>query len=168
MAPTVTAVEVDDLLELTAADEEYARRVGVEQVVDTASLHFFQRSGHSFVARSAGTAVGFVLAHATWTGARPALRIERLAVTGVGDIGARAAGVALIEAVIKSAYDSGVYDLQAALPEGDAVAADVLAVTAFLPSPARLFERVLGSRSRAARERVAQSTQTGDRGGMIG
>jgi hypothetical protein len=56
---------------------------------------------------------------------------------------------ALIEAVVKSAYDAAVYDLTIDLPAGDARARDALDAP-WRERPVRRFERVLGARAASA------------------
>jgi hypothetical protein len=83
-----------------------------------------------------------VLAHATWSGGRPVVRVERLATTDGTDAVARA----LVEAVVKSAYDAGVYDIVAAVPTHDVLATSVLAGASFAAYDLSVYVRVLGSR----------------------
>lgn len=139
MAPRVTPVELADLDDLALVDGRYAHAMGDEVVVSRPSVHFYQRSGHSFTARDGAAVLGFVLAHATWSGGRPVVRIERLA----GD----AAGLRpLVEAVVKSAYDAGVYDIVATVPDTDGLAKHALGSATFQPRAATVLGRVLGSR----------------------
>src|SRR5688572_6398387 len=134
MAQRVTPVDISDCEALSTADRAYSSTLGVEPIIDRASVHFYQRSGHSFAARGcpddtggsahgagtsgAGTSgglvrlAGFVLAHASWSGGRPVVRVERLVTVP----GCEAASAALVAAVVKSAYDAGVYDIVAAVP----------------------------------------------------
>ena len=152
MAARVTPIDLADLDDLLDADERYSTHVGLEPVVERASVHYYQRSGHSFAARKStdggvsthvgGDGVlGFVLAHATWSGGRPVVRVERLATCGE-DAVARA----LVEAVVKSAYDAGVYDIVAAVPTRDALATSALANASFAHDDLSVYVRVLGSR----------------------
>ncbi|HZW27505.1 MAG TPA: DUF1999 family protein, partial [Trueperaceae bacterium] len=97
MAARVRPVEADDLAALAPLDADYAARLGTEPQVTLGSLHYFGRSGHSFVAEAGGGEVlGFALAHSTWAGGDPALRLERL-------VGTSEAAEALAAAVVKSA-----------------------------------------------------------------
>ena len=139
MAPRLRPVAADDLAALAPLDAAYAARLGLEPQVTLGSLHYFGRSGHSFVAEdAAGRALGFALAHSTWSGGDPALRLERL----VGD--AAVAGT-LAEAVVKSAYDAGVYRLVAELPRGDATGRAAVASAGFTERDAVSYARLLGS-----------------------
>ena len=159
MAQRVTPVDISDCEALSTADRAYSSTLGVEPIIDRASVHFYQRSGHSFAARGcpddtgdsahgAGTSgglerlAGFVLAHASWSGGRPVVRVERLVTVP----GCEAASGALVAAVVKSAYDAGVYDIVAAVPSTDAVAASALAGAAFGEDDVSVYVRVLGSR----------------------
>ena len=135
----VFTVEIEDLEALEAADGRYAEASGVEQVVNRSSVHFYRRSGHSFVAREGGEVRGFVLAHASWSGGRPVVRVERL-------VGGEEVAPALVEAVVKSAYDAGVYDIVATLPRTDVSAHAAFDAAAFRPLPVSVVGRVLGSR----------------------
>ena len=143
MSLLVRPLEVDDLGVLEALDAAYAGRHVVVPVVGAASLGFYARSGHAFLAEEAARApaartVGFALAQAVWDGERPTVRLVRL-------VGERAARRALVEAVVKSAYDAAVYALVAEVPPGDAELADLLALGGWGERPTRRFERVLGS-----------------------
>ena len=160
MAPRVIPVEIGDYLALADADRVYAHSAGVEPIVDKASVHYYHRSGHSFAARSRAVAggaetagagdiaetgealVGFVLAHATWSGGRPVVRVERLVTTPA----TAAVAKSLVEAVVKSAYDAGVYDIVAAVPHSDPLATAALTGSAFVQSAVSVYVRVLGSR----------------------
>ena len=97
-----------DLTALTEIDSSYAKLHGLEPLLSEGALRFFGRTEHSFVAhpgQGAG-AVGFVMAQAIWSGERPQVLVARIATDGTPG----AAG-ALVKALVKSAYDSGVYDL---------------------------------------------------------
>lgn len=143
MAPRVRPVTADDLAALAPLDGEYAARLGLEPCVTLGSLHYFGRSGHSFVAEGDDGALGFALAHSTWWGGDPVLRLERLVAP------AEAAG-ALAAAVVKSSYDAGVYRLVAELPPGDAVGRAALESAGFAPRETVSYARRLGSAGRAA------------------
>lgn len=140
MSLTLRPVAVDDLADLLPLDADYARRMGVAPAVEAASLGFFARTGHAFVAEAGGRPQGAVLAQAVWDGVRPTVRVSRL-------IGSPAARRALAEAVVKSAYDAAVYDLAADVPAADAALAELLAASGWGERPTRRFERVLGSRA---------------------
>jgi len=133
-------VETDDLRELEALDAAYAARHGVEAMVTPGSLAFYARTGHAFVAQRGGRAVGLALAQAVWDGVRPTVRLVRL-------VGEPAARSVLAEAVVKSAYDAAVYDLQAEVAGDDPALGALLAASGWSERPVRSFVRVLGARA---------------------
>jgi hypothetical protein len=145
MNAALRPVDVDDLDALEALDAAYAAAHGLAPAVTRASLAFYARSGHSFVAGPAGAPRGFVLAHAVWDGARPTVSVAR--VVAAGD----EASVlhALVEAVVKSAYDAAVYDLAIELPAADGAARAALEAP-WRERPVRRFERILGARASTA------------------
>lgn len=136
---SLRAVEIDDLEALTPLDTAYAMRTGVPSQLSRGALAFYARSGHAFVAEQGGRAVGFCLAQAVWSGERPVVQLARLVADGE-------ALPALAEALVKSAYDAGVYDLSAELPPSDHKAAETLLAKRWQERPIRRFDRVLGSR----------------------
>ncbi len=139
MAARVRPVEADDLAALAPLDADYAARLGTEPQVTLGSLHYFGRSGHSFVAEAGGGEVlGFALAHSTWAGGDPALRLERL-------VGTSEAAEALAAAVVKSAYDAGVYRLVAELPAADATGRAAVEAAGFAARATVSYARRLGS-----------------------
>lgn len=151
MAPRVRPLQVGDLDALEALDLAYAAALGAERAVSRASVHYYQRSGHSFVAErpspgeAAPVALGFALAHPSWSGAHAVVRLERLGVAGAPPDEAAEAATALAAAVVKSAYDAGVYRLEANVPAADAVARTALSATLFVPDAAVSYLRRLGS-----------------------
>lgn len=141
MAFLVRPLEVDDRSRLDPIDTDYARRHGEEPTLTVGSATFYARTGHAFVAEEADRARGFVLAQPVWDGARATLRVARLAVAD-GDAEARRA---LLEAVVKSAYDAAVYRLVAEVPREDEAAGRAFLDGAWRPAPRRAFELRLGS-----------------------
>jgi hypothetical protein len=141
MPPLVRPLTADDLDDLRPLDSEYSRRTGCEELVEPASLSFFERTGHAFVLEERGAPRGFLLAQAIWDGRRPRVLVGRVVAS---DDSGRAA---LLEALTKSAYDAGVYDLVVELPEADSAAAPTLASCGYHPRESRLYGRVLGSRA---------------------
>ncbi len=148
MSTMTRPVESRDLAALQSIDASYASRLGLPPLIERAVLAFYARSGHAFVRDRDGELLGFVLAHAVWDGGRPTVRLARLAAADDAPDVLRG----LLEAVVKSAYDAGVYDVVADAPADDAAAAAALRGASFEPRPMVRFERVLGSR---AGERVA-------------
>jgi len=144
-----------DLTALTEIDSSYAKLHGLEPLLSEGALRFFGRTEHSFVAhpgQGAG-AVGFVMAQAIWSGERPQVLVARIATDGTPG----AAG-ALVKALVKSAYDSGVYDLQTRVPPGDAPLRALLKRESFVEDPQVAYVRILGSRGVAAAQRLAGVT----------
>lgn len=133
----------DDTQALIAMDEEYSRRTGSEPVVDDGSVSFFSRSGHAFVLEEEGEIEGFLLAQSVWDGRRPAVMVRRLV---AGDGKRREA---LLEALTKSAYDAGVYDIMVEQPEADRDGAESLRNAGYALRPTRIHARVLGSRQQS-------------------
>lgn len=73
------------------------------------ALKFYERSEHSFVAQDPqGTLQGFVFAQPVWQGDRPVVLMRTLTLSPDAPAGT-AAG--LMHAVVKSAYDTAVYEL---------------------------------------------------------
>lgn len=139
--------EDDELL--SRIDAAYAEALGLEPMVSKASISFYARSGHAFVAMTEGEAVGFVLAHAVWNGARPVVQVSRLA---VGDTAKTEAREALLEAVTKSAYDAAVYDIQVYTPAADEAARGALQTKDYTPVPITVWQRILGSRGQGGKQ----------------
>ena len=133
----------DDEAVLAPIDAFYAEKTGLASVLTPGSVSFYARSGHSFVAVSAGEETGFILAHAVWDGTRPTVQVSRLAVANLGDDASREA---LLEALTKSAYDAAVYDLQVQHPQADEAGVKALQIKDYKAANITLFERVLGSR----------------------
>ena len=139
-------LEPDDAPTLRAIDAAYAQAFGLEPRAGEASLRFFARTGHAFVAEGEGGVLGFALAQAVFDGERPTLFVSRLASPPPGDDDTVRA---LLRAVTKSAYDAGVYDVQVDLPAEDVVAAAALAAQDYRPAARSVFMRHLGSRADA-------------------
>lgn len=140
---TVRPPEEADLEALTVIDSEYAARHGLECTVTAGTLRFFGRTEHSFVAQQSGPGshvLGFVFAQAVWTGDRPQVFVTRIAAAGGH------ATQALLKALVKSAYDCGVYDLIARVPDADVQVRALLQEEFFLPDKLATYVRVLGSR----------------------
>ncbi|AXG98660.1 DUF1999 domain-containing protein [Deinococcus wulumuqiensis] len=74
-----------------------------------AALRHYERSGHSFVAEDHDDRVrGYVLAQSVWQGDRPALLVRALVLDDAQDEDMRRG---LLRAVVKSAYDTAVYEV---------------------------------------------------------
>ncbi len=135
----------DDTEVLLEIDSSYAEAFDLEVTASRGSASYHARTGHSFVALIGQEARGFVLANAVWTGGRPTVRLERVAVRDPDDEAAR---MALLDAVVKSAYDAGVYDLLADHPSADGLGAKALAANGFTLLPVDSYGLVLGTRGR--------------------
>jgi len=152
-------LEPDDGARLEAIDRAYAAAYGLEPRGGPASLRYFARSGHAFVAVGAAGVLGFVLAQAQFDGERATVVAHRLATEPPGDPEALSA---LLKALTKSAYDAGVYDLRVELPSEDLAGAAALSVEGFAATPTVVSARYLGSR--AASVAAAGAVATGDGG----
>lgn len=130
-----------DLQALAPIDDAFAARVGAAAMAERSVLTYYARSGHAFVLERAGEVTGFVLAHAVWDGAHPVVRVARVAARD-DDPDTVAA---LIDGVVKSAYDAGVYRLVAEVTETDRVTQQALRGVSFAATPTLRFERRLGS-----------------------
>lgn len=75
------------------------------------ALQFYARTGHSFVADNGHQISGFALAQSVWQGDRPIVLIR---VILADDQQAREG---LLRAVVKSAYDTAVYEVHAPISE---------------------------------------------------
>lgn len=139
-------LDIDDAEPLAAIDRVYARAHGLEPRASEASLRFFARGGHAFVAEGGSGVLGFVLAQPVFDGERPTLWATRLASVPPGDEGVLRA---LLKALTKSAYDAGIYDVRVELPRADAAGAAALAAEDYGPAPAAVYLRHLGSRAAA-------------------
>lgn len=162
MAIRVRPTSEADAEALGTIDAAYAARHGLERAVSVGALRFFGRTEHSFTAElveapnAAPRPIGFVLAQAIWSGERPLVLVTRLA----ADEGATNGGAsALLKALVKSAYDAGVYDLLARVPADDTATAEALRGESFAADEQSSFVRVLGSRGSAAMERDAVSSE---------
>lgn len=146
-----------DLAALSQIDASYAEEHELEPLMSAGALRFFGRTEHSFVAheghRAGSVPVGFVLAQAIWSGERPQVLVARIASDGTPG-----ASEALLKALVKSAYDSGVYDLQTRVPPGDAPLRALLKRESFFEDPQVAYVRILGSRGVAAAQRLAGVT----------
>jgi hypothetical protein len=139
-------LEPEDAPAIDEIDAAYAAAYGLERRTGTASLRFFARTGHAFVAEGEGGIRGFVLAQAVFDGERPTVVAGRLASPPPGDDEALRA---LLRALTKSAYDAGVYDLRVEVPAADAAGGAALEAERFGAAPATVYARHLGSRAAA-------------------
>ncbi|MBX3139534.1 MAG: DUF1999 family protein [Trueperaceae bacterium] len=161
MSISIRPLVAGDLERLAELDGAYSSRHGLERAVNLAALRFFERSGHSFVAEVGDAAVvdsaatdstagaelaGFLLAQAVWTGERPTVHAHRLAAHEDATAEARAA---LAGALVKSAYDAGVYDLVFRTPRTDDALRTALLGEGYLEDDHVTLTLVLGTRAAA-------------------
>jgi hypothetical protein len=147
-------LEADDLPAVRAIDGAYARAYGLEPRATEASLRFFARTGHAFVAVGEGGVRGYVLAQAVFDGERPTLFAGRFASPPPGDADALRA---LLRSLTKSAYDAGVYDLHVEIPAGDVAGQQALRAESYRPAVTAVFQRQLGSRADAVAAAAAHA-----------
>lgn len=76
------------------------------------ALKFYERSEHSFLADDGGEVRGFIFAQSVWQGDRPLVFVRTLALApgAVPELAEEAAS-GLLHAVVKSAYDTAVYEI---------------------------------------------------------
>lgn len=142
MALVVRPVSEDDLDAVVALEREHLARYPDRPLATAASLRYYGRSGHAFVAECSGRLLGFALGRSSWDGARASVTVERLAAAD----GADDAIDALLAAVTKSAYDAGTYRIEIRVASGDAALRARAGAEAFRPEPITLLSRTLGSR----------------------
>lgn len=119
-----------------------------EGPLSKSSLSFFSRTGHAFVAEDSeakGRACGFVLAQAVWNGVRATVVAQHI----VAEDDAAEVVEALLAALVKSAYDSGVYDVRLELPASARGVLVVAQAQHFKVLDRIILERRLGSRGGA-------------------
>jgi hypothetical protein len=143
MATFARPINQDDEELLVGIDQSFSQAIGLEPFLSRSSLHFYIRTGHSFVSIQGEKATGFVLAQAIWNGTRPVVYVNRLAVLELADQDSREA---LLEAVIKSAYDAAVYDIWVQHPQQDTSGLQALEKKLYKLKEIQMFERLLGSR----------------------
>lgn len=77
-----------------------------------AALKFYERTGHSFVAERDEGVRGVALAQSVWQGDRPTVLVRAVVVDPTLDAAeAEAVRAGLLHAVVKSAYDTAVYEV---------------------------------------------------------
>ncbi|WP_117238294.1 DUF1999 family protein [Thermus sediminis] len=123
----------------TEEDLEHLNRVAGERPLGLGTLRFFARTGHSFLAE-AEEPLGFALAQAVWQGEATTVLVTRI--EGRTEEALRG----LLRAVVKSAYDAGVYEVALHLDPGRRDLERALLEEGFAVGPLVLAVRVLGSR----------------------
>ena len=139
-AVELEALNADTLLSTLSEHERNAR-----VLASLAALRFYARTGHSFVAAEPkaqrDATLGYLLAQAVWHGDRPTVHVSSVrvhadspAVTLNG----------LLRACVKSAYDSGVYEVR--LSADNAQELQAAQHEGFKETSSRSLVRFLGSR----------------------
>jgi hypothetical protein len=124
----------------TEEDLDLLNRVAGERPVSLGALRFFARTGHSFLAEKGEEPLGFALAQAVWQGEGTTVLITRI--EGEGEEVLQG----LLRAVVKSAYDAGVYEVALHLDPKRKALERALLMEGFAVGPLVLCVRVLGSR----------------------
>jgi len=124
----------------TEEDLDLLNRVAGERPVSLGALRFFARTGHSFLAEKGEEPLGFALAQAVWQGEATTVLITRI--EGEGEEVLQG----LLRAVVKSAYDAGVYEVALHLDPSRKALERALLEEGFAVGPLVLCVRVLGSR----------------------
>jgi hypothetical protein len=141
VAIVVRPVTEGDLGALAALERQQLARYPDRELVSAASLRFYGRSGHAFVAERSARTVGFALGRTGWDGARATVSVERLA----AEKGEREALVALLAAVTKSAYDAGVYRIELRVASADSGTLALADSNDFRTESIALLTRTLGT-----------------------
>ncbi|KGQ22119.1 DUF1999 family protein [Thermus filiformis] len=113
-----------------------------DRPLSLAQVRFFARTHHSFLAEEEAPQ-GFALAQALWQGDRATVLIGRIE----GRSPEALSG--LLRAVVKSAYDAGVYEVALHLDPAREELAEALRAEGFQVGPLVLAVRLLGRRSEA-------------------
>ncbi|WP_038045922.1 DUF1999 family protein [Thermus caliditerrae] len=124
----------------TELDLDLLNRVAGSRPLSLGAVRHFARTGHSFLAEEGEEPMGFALAQAVWQGEATTVLITRLE----GEDQATLEG--LLAAVVKSAYDAGVYEVALHLDPERKALAEALRAQGFAIGPLVLAVRVLGSR----------------------
>lgn len=121
-------------------DLERLNQVAGHRPLGLGTVRHFARTGHSFLAEEGEEPLGFALAQAVWQGEATTVLITRLEGKGKEVL------EGLLKAVVKSAYDAGVYEVALHLDPARQDLAEALEAQGFAVGPLVLAVRVLGSR----------------------
>ncbi|MCS6869407.1 MAG: DUF1999 domain-containing protein [Thermus sp.] len=121
-------------------DLEALNRVAGHRPLSPGAVRHFARTGHSFLAEEGEEPLGFALAQAVWQGEATTVLVVRI--EGIS----QAVLEGLLAAVVKSAYDAGVYEVALHLDPARRELAEALRAQGFAVGPLVLAVRVLGSR----------------------
>jgi hypothetical protein len=124
----------------TEEDLDRLNQLAGERPLSLGALRFFARTGHSFLAEEGERPLGFALAQAVWQGEATTVLITRI--EGEGEEVLQG----LLRAVVKSAYDAGVYEVALHLDPSRKALERALLEEGFAVGPLVLCVRVLGSR----------------------
>ncbi|WP_243028168.1 DUF1999 family protein [Thermus albus] len=121
-------------------DLDLLNRVAGNRPLSRGAVRFFARTGHSFLAEEGEEPKGFALAQAVWQGEATTVLVNRVE----GQDQATLEG--LLAAVVKSAYDAGVYEVALHLDPSREALKRALEAQGFHIGPLVLAVRILGSR----------------------
>lgn len=121
-------------------DLERLNQVAGNRPLSLGAVRHFARTGHSFLAEEGEAPVGFALAQAVWQGEATTVLVTRIEGTS------QAVLEGLLAAVVKSAYDAGIYEVALHLDPNRRELAEALKAQGFAVGPLVLAVRVLGSR----------------------
>ncbi|WCM39298.1 DUF1999 family protein [Thermus antranikianii] len=131
----------------TELDLDLLNQVAGSRPLSLGAVRFFARTGHSFLAEEGEEPMGFALAQAVWQGETTTVLVTR--VEGRNQTVLEG----LLAAVVKSAYDAGVYEVALHLdPKREDLQA-ALQAQGFAIGPLVLAVRVLGSRGQRGETR---------------
>jgi hypothetical protein len=121
-------------------DLERLNQVAGNRPLSLGTVRHFARTGHSFLAEEGEIPLGFALAQAVWQGEATTVLVTRLEGRGQEVL------EGLLQAVVKSAYDAGVYEVALHLDPAREELAEALKAQGFAIGPLVLAVRILGSR----------------------
>ncbi|GLV46988.1 Fe-S-binding reductase [Thermus sp. LT1-2-5] len=124
----------------TEFDLEALNQVAGDRPLSLGAVRHFARTGHSFLAEEGEAPLGFALAQAVWQGEAATVLIARI------EGQSQEALEGLLAAVVKSAYDAGVYQVALHLDPERRDLEEALKAQGFAIGPLVLAVRVLGSR----------------------
>ena len=124
----------------TEEDLDRLNRLAGKRPVSLGALRFFARTGHSFLAEEGEEPMGFALAQAVWQGEATTVLVTRIEGRSVEALRG------LLRAVVKIAYDAGVYEVALHLDPERKELEEALKAEGFALGPLVLAVRVLGSR----------------------
>ncbi|GAB5602745.1 DUF1999 family protein [Thermus sp. FJN-A] len=131
----------------TELDLERLNQVAKDRPLSLGAVRFFARTGHSFLAEEGESPLGFALAQAVWQGEATTVLLTRIEGKDQKVL------EGLLAAVVKSAYDAGVYEVALHLDPGRKALAEALLAQGFAVGPLVLAVRVLGSRGKRGETR---------------